>query len=71
MLRVTAFGGSCVTQCYVLQLFGSVTLDGVDTWLDVLKPALVAYTDALGAGNTVRTNRSGVLLGGLDPPSCC
>ena len=30
VLRVTAFGGSCVTQCYVLQLFGSVTLDGVD-----------------------------------------
>ena len=68
VLRVTAFGGSCVTQCYVLQLFGSVTLDGVDTWLDVLKPALVAYTDALGAGNTVRTNRSEVLLGGVRPP---
>ena len=31
VLRVTAFGGSCVTQCYVLQLFGSVTLNGVDT----------------------------------------
>ena len=31
VLRVTAFGGSCVTQCYVLQLFGSVTLDGVDS----------------------------------------
>ena len=30
VLRVTAFGGSCVTQCYVLQLFGSVTLDGVE-----------------------------------------
>ena len=30
VLRVTAFGGSCVTQCYVLQLFGSVTMDGVD-----------------------------------------
>ena len=30
VLRVTAFGGSCVTQCYVLQLLGSVTLDGVE-----------------------------------------
>ena len=31
VLRVTAFRASCVTLCYVLQLFRSVTLDGVES----------------------------------------
>ena len=29
-------------------------------WLGMLRPALVAHTDALGDGNAVRTNRSEV-----------
>ena len=30
-------------------------------WLGMLRPALVAHTDALGAGNAVRTKRSEVI----------
>ena len=53
MLRVTAFHASCVTLCYVLQLFGSVTLDGVEIQaaaLCAMQAATLPATQAAALG---------------------
>ena len=39
-------------------------------WLGMLRPALVAHTDALGDGNAVRTNRSEVVIWDVARVAC-